>query len=123
MIRQARAFLRPRFGDRVTLVQSDLLDLRLDEPVDLIFSTATFHWITDHDRLFLTLFAMVRPGGRLIAQCGGAGNLQRLLARARRILASPVYEPYFAGWREPWEFADPATTRERLAAAPLEVEA
>ena len=30
----------------------DLLDLELEEPVDAVFSTATFHWIADHERLF-----------------------------------------------------------------------
>src|SRR5215210_3956448 len=39
-----------RFGDRVTLVQADLArPLPLDEPVDAILSTATFHWVLDHD--------------------------------------------------------------------------
>ena len=46
-----------------------------DEPVDLVFSTATFHWIGDHDRLFRQLRAALKPGGRLVAQCGGQGNV------------------------------------------------
>src|SRR3954452_17665362 len=74
MIEQARAPLE-RFGDRVRFVVGDLL-----EPLDVgsmnaVFSTATFHWIVDHDRLFANLAARTRSGGRLVAQCGGAGNL------------------------------------------------
>jgi trans-aconitate 2-methyltransferase len=75
MIEQARGRLE-RFGDRVTFVLADLMrPLPVDEPVDAVFSTATFHWVPDHDALFVNLAAVMRPGGRLVAQCGGAGNL------------------------------------------------
>jgi trans-aconitate 2-methyltransferase len=75
MIGQARGRLE-RFGDRVTFVLADLMHpLPVDEPVDAVFSTATFHWVSDQDALFANLAAAVRPGARLVAQCGGAGNL------------------------------------------------
>ena len=67
-----------RFGDdpRVKLVVADLIDpLPIDEPVDAILSTATFHWILDHDSLFRNLAKVLRLGGQLAAQCGGAGNI------------------------------------------------
>src|SRR3954469_21752268 len=38
---------RKRFGDTVIAFASDLVELELDEPVDAILSTATFHWIPD----------------------------------------------------------------------------
>src|SRR3954465_1923785 len=40
---------RKRLGDRVHAFACDLLELELDRPVDAILSTATFHWIADHD--------------------------------------------------------------------------
>ena len=33
----------------------DLLELELEQPLDAILSTATFHWISDHERLFRSL--------------------------------------------------------------------
>src|SRR4051794_32835933 len=63
--------LRERLGDRVEAFAAALLDLTLDEPVDAILSTATFHWIDDHERLFQRLRAVLAPGGRFAAQCGG----------------------------------------------------
>src|SRR6266566_1004259 len=52
-------------GDgRLELRLADLLEFALPEPVDAIFSTATFHWIADHERLFARLRALLRPGGR-----------------------------------------------------------
>ena len=79
MVAEARERLAD-LAPRVTVRQGDLLELELDEPVDLIVSTATFHWILDHDTLFRRLNAALRPGGRLVAQCGGAGNVAATLA-------------------------------------------
>jgi trans-aconitate 2-methyltransferase len=68
------------FGDRVEYVVADLLQPLPIEPVDAILSTATFHWVLDHGTLFRYLAAVLRPGGRLVAQCGGRGNIARLNA-------------------------------------------
>jgi trans-aconitate 2-methyltransferase len=69
----------------VTYVVGDLLDPIPVAPVDAVFSNATFHWIVDHDRLFANLAAVLRPGGRLVAQCGGAGNIARMDAIVREL--------------------------------------
>jgi trans-aconitate methyltransferase len=98
MVEEAQAHLTPRFGDRASVLQADLLDLTPDdlgEPVDLVFSTATFHWIRDHDKLFTRLFALLKPGGRLVAQCGGGPNLQRHVDRAVVLMKSNPWRPYF----------------------------
>jgi trans-aconitate 2-methyltransferase len=76
MVDEARQRLA-RFGDRVRFVVADL-GQPLPPPalgVDAVFSTATFHWVNDHDALFANLAAAIVPGGVLVAQCGGAGNL------------------------------------------------
>ena len=54
---------------------------------DAVLSTATFHWIRDHDVLFASIYRALSPGGRLVAQCGGGPNLAGLLGRARRLIA------------------------------------
>lgn len=113
---------RERFaGDaRVRVERWDLLDLEVGEPVDLIFSTATFHWIGDHDRLFRRLARALEPGGRLVAQCGGEGNIARTRAAIGKVMAEERFREYFAGWEDPWNFPDPETTRARLEAAGFE---
>lgn len=95
----------------------DLLELELDEPVDAILSTATFHWIADHARLFARLFAALRPGGRLVAQCGGEGNIDVLRGHANEVLAREPYAAHFVDFQPPWNYAGPEQTRERLLAA------
>lgn len=117
MLELAREYLTPRFGERVTFLQADLASLRLEKQVDAIFSTATLHWVVDHPRLFRSLYAALKSGGRLVAQCGGGPNLARLLERASALLHAPPYASYFEGWQGPWEFADASTTAERLRAA------
>jgi trans-aconitate 2-methyltransferase len=92
----------------------DLLDLELAEPVDAVLSTATFHWISDHSRLFERLHAALRPGGRLVAQCGGEGNIDVLRGKANAVLAGDPYAPHFADWQPPWNYAGGPETRRRL---------
>lgn len=76
MVAQARATLPAT----VPVEQQDLTELTVAEPFDAIFSCAVFHWITDHDALFARLHAALRPGGRLVAQCGGHGNIAGVIA-------------------------------------------
>ncbi|HSL00749.1 MAG TPA: methyltransferase domain-containing protein [Rubrobacteraceae bacterium] len=113
---------RGRFaGDgRVRVERWDLLELEVEELVDMIFSTATFHWIEDHPRLFGRLARALRPGGRLVAQCGGRGNIERTRAAIEEVMAEGRFKEYFAGWEDPWNFPDPETTRARLEAAGFE---
>jgi trans-aconitate 2-methyltransferase len=95
----------------------DLLELELDELLDAILSTATFHWIGDHERLFARLRAALRPGGRLVAQCGGEGNIDVLRGHAKDVLAREPYAEHFRDFQPPWNYAGPEVTRERLLAA------
>lgn len=107
-------------GDRVTPVVCDLAELELDEPVDAVFSNAVFHWIPDHERLFAALAAALRPGGALVAQCGGVGNVERFHAVAREVAAAPPFAEHLAGWEGPWNFATPEETAYRLETAGFE---
>ena len=87
------------------------------ECFDGIFSTAAFHWVLDHGRLFRSLFHALRPGGWLHAQCGGGPNLARLRIRTDELAATTKYAPYFADFREPWTFNDAETAAAMLRRA------
>jgi trans-aconitate 2-methyltransferase len=102
-------------ADRVELIQVDLREpLPIDEPVDAILSTATFHWLPDHALLYRHLAAVLNPGGQLAAQYGGVGNI----ARVRKAIdaAWPVDDP----WPGPWNFSTPEQARTYLADAGFE---
>jgi trans-aconitate 2-methyltransferase len=113
MIAKARETL----GDHVELHTCDLLELELGKPVDAIFSNATFHWITDHDRLFRRLHDALRPGGCLVAQCGGKGNVARVSEVGHEVGSQPPFQDYFEGWRRPWRFAGAKETQALLEGA------
>jgi trans-aconitate 2-methyltransferase len=110
MIEEARGRLAG-FGDRVAYVVADLgrpLPLGSLAPVDAILSTATFHWVPDHDALFANLAAVLPEDGRLVAQCGGSGNIASIQA---------VLATIGDGWLGDVHFETPEATARRLAAA------
>lgn len=97
---------------RTSFVRADLeAPLPVERPVDAIMSTSTFHWVRDHDALFGHLAAALRPGGRLSAECGGAGNISSVVAALGAAGRSD----------SPWTFATPDETRARLTAAGFSV--
>jgi trans-aconitate methyltransferase len=120
MLDEARAYLEPDYAGRVDFVRCDLLDLPFNQEFDGIFSTASFHWVLDHDRLFGNLYRALRPGGWLVAQCGGGKNIARLLARAQVLMESAAYARYFAEFKSPWEYSDATTAAARLRNAGFE---
>jgi trans-aconitate 2-methyltransferase len=112
MIEEARRRL-VRFAGRVTYLVADLREpVPINPPADAVLSTATFHWVTDHDRLFRNLAAVLRPGGRLVAQCGGAGNVASVLR-----VADDVGGTWPASTPLPWLFPTAEETAHRLRAA------
>jgi trans-aconitate 2-methyltransferase len=111
------AAARERLGPGADIRRADLLELQLEQPVDAILSTATFHWIADHDALFRRLHASLRRDGRLSAQCGGEGNITTLRGRAGVVVEREPYAEHFRDWRAPWNYANAADTETRLLAA------
>ena len=105
------------YAGRVEILRCDLVELELAEPVDAVISTATFHWIPDHARLFARIHAALRPGGQFVAQCGGEGNIEGLRSHARAVLAEPPYAEHFEGWQAPWNYAGAEVTERRLRGA------
>jgi trans-aconitate 2-methyltransferase len=108
------ALARRRLGDRAYVWCQDVLDLDLDEPLDVVVSTAALHWVTDHDRLWARLARALRPGGVLEVQCGGEGNIDGV----REVIEAVARDvaPELVGY-SPWVFAGPQDTERRLREA------
>lgn len=113
MIEKVREILRPQ--DEA--FAADLTTLGLAEPVDAVLSSAVFHWIKDHDALFARMRAALKPGGRFVAQCGGAGNIDELRETTRAVAARAPYAEHLQGLAEPWNYAGAEETEARLRAA------
>ncbi len=106
-----------RFGERVSFVRAELARDELPSGMDVVFSTATFHWVHDHDALFHSIARALVPGGRLHAQCGGEGNLARAHREILEIAHGPTFVGNFSNLGDPWVFASIAETERRLSAA------
>jgi trans-aconitate 2-methyltransferase len=108
------ALARERLGDRAQVWCQDVLDLDLDQAVDAIVSTATLHWVTDHDDLWGRLARALRPAGVLEVQCGGEGNIDGV----REVIEAVARDvaPELVGW-SPWVFSGPQETEGRLRTA------
>jgi trans-aconitate 2-methyltransferase len=104
-------------GDRAVAICQDLAQLALPEPVDVIFSNATLHWIPDHDALFAALQRNLKAGGRLLAQCGGRGNIDAFRTLAEEVAGEAPFAEHFVDWVRPWNYASAEETAERLQRA------
>ena len=114
MLAEAATRLR---GRSFATVRAALPDLPLDASVDVVFSTATFHWVLDHPALFASIHRALRPGGHLLAQCGGGPNITRLLSRTQALMDSTAWRPSFERFTPHWHFASAETTAARLTKA------
>jgi len=101
----------------VTILCQDLVELQLPEQVGVVFSNATFHWILDHERLFARLHDALAPEGRLVAQCGGFGNVSGFFSAADAVAREEPFEHFFSGWVNPRNFATAEETAARLSAS------
>jgi trans-aconitate 2-methyltransferase len=102
---------------RLSYVQGDAAALPFADAFDAVFSAAALHAMPDHDAVFASVYRTLAPGGRFVAECGGAGNLRALLDRAAEHLRRAPFARHAAGWREPWQFADVPNTLMRLERA------
>lgn len=92
----------------VFFLNSDLLNVNLPEPVDIVFSNAAIHWIPNHYQLFKKFWNILKPEGKLLIQCGGKGNLGKTHGILESIRKEKEFEHYFRDWKDPWYF--PSTT-------------
>jgi trans-aconitate 2-methyltransferase len=111
---------RERLGPQADLRVADLTELELEEPVDAVFSNAVFHWIPDHDRLFARLHGALRPRGRLVAQCGGKGNVASLVHVLIEVVAEDRFVEHFGDFKGIWNFSSDSEAAECLRGAGFE---
>jgi len=113
MARTARSTL----SADVPVAAADLLAMPFRRAFDVVFSTATLHWVLDQAALYRALAGVLVRGGRLHGQCGGEGNIERFKRRVQALCATPRFAARFAGWSEPWRFLAVADVERHLRAA------
>jgi trans-aconitate 2-methyltransferase len=134
MIKQAKNNLRS--FNNVEIMQSSFTDVKLPGKMDVIFSNSALHWVRDHRKAFQNFWEMLKPmnysdditdisvsdnsnnntagGGQLLIQCGGHGNLQKIITILEQITHLDQFKEHFTEWKQPWYFAKAEDTNKLL---------
>jgi trans-aconitate methyltransferase len=95
----------------------DAYELKVDEPVDAVFSNAALHWMTRPDDVIASVYRALRPGGRFVAEAGAGANVATLIEGLRTAIAEHgLPQPAL-----PWYFPSLAEHAKRLEAGGFEV--
>lgn len=70
----------------ITFVHSDGRDFKLDNVFDAVFSNAALHWIPEADKVIQNINKHLQTGGRLVAEFGGKGNINRVISTIIKLL-------------------------------------
>lgn len=68
----------------LTFLQGDATKFTLDQPVDIIFSNAVFHWINNQDDLLEHVANALNINGYLVCEFGGYGNIETIHSSLRK---------------------------------------
>ena len=98
---------------------ADATNFTVPAPVDAVFSNATLHWIRERDQagVLEAVHTALRPGGRFVAEMGGARNVAIVLDAVQEARARHGLGPTAA----PWYFPSPAVQAGRLEHAGFRV--
>lgn len=86
----------------ITFVHADARSLLFNEPFDAVFSNAVLHWIKEAEEALDSITECLKPGGRIVAEMGGRGNIEGVVSALRRALGSTVGHP--RNEVDPWYF-------------------
>ena len=84
---------------------------------DAVFSNAALHWMRAPERVLANVARALRPGGRLVAEQGGFGNIAAVVVALQASLEAAGHP----GAEMPWDYPSPATQRARLERLGFEV--
>jgi trans-aconitate 2-methyltransferase len=118
--RRHHAATRPN----LEFVLGDMQAAPFRDRFDRIFSNAALHWARDLPAVAEGIASALRPRGRAVIQCGGAGNAAPMVAVLDGLTRSPAWAPYFPETVLRYTFPDDAAFRTLLVdegLAPIEV--
>src|SRR5262245_30197334 len=89
-------------GPNLRFIRMDILDAEFQEEFDVVFSSATLHWVKDHGRLLGVLYRAVKSGGVIRLSFAGEGNCSRLIAVLQELMEESAYQSAFRRFVWPW---------------------
>ena len=88
-------------------------DLAFEAEFHAVFSNAALHWMLEPDQVIAGVWRALKPGGRFVAEMGGANNVGRILAA---LLAALDQRGLDGRAAVPWYFPSPEAYRAKLEA-------
>jgi trans-aconitate methyltransferase len=65
---------------------ADARDFRFEAPFDAVFSNAVLHWVREPEAAIECMARALKPGGRLVMEMGGKGNVAILMKGTEDVL-------------------------------------
>jgi trans-aconitate 2-methyltransferase len=81
---------------------ASVTDFNFNEPYDALFSNAVLHWVTDKEQAVESMYNNLKPGGRLVLEMGGKGNVEKIVHALKQALINHGYVQNAA--REIWYY-------------------
>jgi len=88
----------------LTFQLMDAKEINFISEFDVVFSTATLHWVIDHLPVIKGIKRSLKPGGRILLQMAGKGNAAKILKDSETIVHSKKWQRYFTDFTFPWAF-------------------
>lgn len=111
-------YTRDKYG-KLTFQLGDASSIDFEEEFDLAVSFACLHWVKDHLSVLQGVGRSLRPGGRILFQCGGRGNASEILNMATDLIRRETWSKYFQSFAFPYYFYGPEEYSPWLAQAGL----
>jgi trans-aconitate methyltransferase len=108
--------------DNLRFAQADAAALPFTAEFSVVFSNATLHWVPDQRAAVHGIARALRPGGRLIAQMGGHGNVSEVIAAFEHISGSARWRSVVKPGELPYRFHVPASYESWLLESGMEVQ-
>jgi len=108
-------------GARARGLAAEVMDgaaLEFDGAFDAVFSNAALHWMRPVSKVFDNVFRALKPGGRFVAEMGGAGNVSAIRSALYDALEARGIDP---ARHDPWTFPGPGEARALLQASGFDV--
>lgn len=66
---------------------ADIAATAYENEFDAVFSNAALHWVRNQEGAITAIARALKPGGRLVFEMGGRGNIQQIWTAAKQVLS------------------------------------
>jgi trans-aconitate 2-methyltransferase len=120
MIRLAQSMFSPDVFPSLRFQREDASSLPFENKFDIVFSTATLHWILDHRPVLHGIYKSLKYGGKILLQMGGRGNAGEVMDAFTSMIKRDEWRKCFDGFSFSYGFYGPDEYRIWLRKAGLD---